>query len=270
MAELLNRWSCHRLECLTEFLSGCFADVLLDVYAGPPSLACRESECTVESLEIRLIKKAKFSRIVLLYRNTEESRALEQATERLGACDSVKILTGSVFRDQVMRSIFDSMPRSCHGVALINPPGYALLRWSVIRNLAKHGIDWQGRKMDLCLVFPLEMSLLRNLLRPECRNSISRLYGGDEWQITRKKLAEHKITPAKARRELVDIFKSNLKKLGYKYVEDSEPARFTTPPYYHIIWASDASSQTKGLTSSWSRERYLACEMFRRGEPGNA
>ena len=268
MAEFLNRWSCHRLECLTEFLRSCDADVLLDIYAGPPAFSCKESECTTEGLEIRLIKANAFSQMLLLCKKPEQALMLKQAVEQLGAADSAKVFTGSCFRDLVMRSVFDSVPRSAHGVALVNPTGYALLRWSVIKNLARHGIDWQGRKMDLCIVFPLEMSLLRNLLRPECKNSISRLYGGDEWQPVRDKLAEHKITPAKARRELVEIFKSNLKKLGYKHVEDVEPARFTSPPYYHIIWASDGASRIKELTAAWGKERYLACEMFHRD--GNA
>jgi three-Cys-motif partner protein len=172
--------------------------------------------------------------------------------------------------EAVMRRLFDLVPRSMHGVALVNPPGYASLRWSVIKKLAQHGTDWQGCKMDLCIVFPLEMALLRNILRPACQNSINRLYGSETWQEVRQNYAAHALGLGQMRRQLVDIFKKQLKQLGYKHVEDIEPARFTNPPYYHIIWASDRASRLKDLSATWGKERFLPCEMFHEEKPVSA
>ena len=44
--------------------------------------------------------------------------------------------------------------------------------------------------------------------------------------------------------------------------DEPEPARFSNPPYYHVIWASDRTSRTADLKETWGRERYLPCEMF--------
>jgi three-Cys-motif partner protein len=161
-----------------------------------------------------------------------------------------------------MRQAFDLIPRSAASFALIDPPGYTRLRWSTIRKLAAHGIDWRGHNMDLLIIFPLEMALLRNLTRLECEASINRLYGNQKWQQVRQKRLDGKIGHDKTRKQLVDLFKAGLKSLGYRYVEDLRPARFSNPPYYHLIWASDSSSRIKELANAWSRERYLPCELF--------
>ena len=85
------------------------------------------------------------------------------------------------------------------------------------------------------------------------------------WQAIRLKQAAGNISAGKLRRELVDLFKDGLKQLGYSHVEDTAPARFTNPPYYHVIWASDRSSRAKELKAVWGRDRYLPCEMFHEG-----
>ena len=56
-----------------------------------------------------------------------------------------------------------------------------------------HSGDWKGRKIDLLIIFPLEMSLVRNLTRPECEASITRLYGNRKWQTAKKELLEGQI-----------------------------------------------------------------------------
>jgi three-Cys-motif partner protein len=161
-----------------------------------------------------------------------------------------------------MRQLFDSIPRSTTSLVIIDPPGYSALRWSVIKKLAQHGVDWKGHKMDLLILFPLEMALVRNLARKECENSINRLYGGPSWQAVRQERMEGNPDLNRIRRDLISIFKENLKGLGYKHVEDAEPARFSNPPYYHVIWASDRASRASELREAWGRERYLPCEMF--------
>jgi three-Cys-motif partner protein len=157
------------------------------------------------------------------------------------------------------------IPRSTTSLVLIDPPGYVALRWSVIKKLAQHGVDWKGHKMDLLVLFPLEMALLRNLTRRECENSINRLYGSSAWQNVLKQRLENKLDLDKVRKELIELFKADLKELGYKHVEGTEPARFSNPTYYHVIWASDRTSRLAELKDTWERERYLPCEMFHEG-----
>ena len=137
-----------------------------------------------------------------------------------------------------------------------------MLRWKTIERLASHGADWKGKKMDLLIVFPLEMALLRNLTRPECEASINRLYGSQQWKEIKQEKRDGKIELDEVRHRLVALFKDRLKGLGYKYVADFKPVAFSRSPFYHLIWASDKDSGTKFLEETWGKPRYLPCELL--------
>ena len=268
----VSKWTCHKLECLADFVQkvsagtkdgGCY----VELFAGPGRYDCKEAACTsIEGIEPRVLTiKNKFSRCIFIARDEADAQSLAEVIKPLDNEHTAHIITGNCVREAVMRQVFDMIPRSTTSLVLIDPPGYAALRWSVIKKLAQHGVDWKGHKMDLLVLFPLEMALLRNLTRKECENSINRLYGGPSWQDVRRKRLENKLDLNRVRKELIELFKANLKGLDYKHVEDTEPARFSNPPYYHVIWASDRTSRAAELKETWGRERYLPCEMFHDG-----
>jgi three-Cys-motif partner protein len=204
----------------------------------------------------------KFARCIYIARNEPEAEKLAEIVASSDTEHPARVIAGNPLHESVIRQLFDAIPRSTTSLVIIDPPGYSALRWSVIKKLAQHGVDWKGHKMDLLILFPLEMALVRNLTRKECENSINRLYGGPAWQAVRKERMESKPDLGRIRRDLISIFKENLKGLGYKHVEDAEPARFSNPPYYHVIWASDRTSRAHELKEAWGRERFLPCEMF--------
>ena len=177
---------------------------------------------------------------------------------------NVEIITGSCLSEKVIRQLFDLIPRSASSFALIDPPGYRRLRWSLVKKLARHGSDWQGHKTELLIVFPLEMALLRNLSRPECEASITRLYGNQEWLQIRQDWQEGEIDTTEVRKRLVALYQTGLKNLGYRYVASLEPAQSPHPPVYLLIWASDEANRIKMVASAWNRPRYLPGEMFYR------
>ncbi len=261
----ISKWLCHKLECFSDYIDAfentrcCY----LELFAGCGSCTCRGTDCIVDGSELRALKtKNRFAKCIFIIKDTQDAKNLEKLTAPLNADNSVAIVTGNCITEEVMRQAFDLIPRSAASFALIDPPGYNRLRWSTIRKLAAHGIDWRGHKMELLIIFPLEMALLRNLARPECESSINRLYGNQKWQQIREKRLDGKIGHDKARKQLMDLFKSGLKSLGYRYVEDLRPAYFSNPPYYHLVWASDSSSRIKELADAWGKERYLPCELF--------
>ncbi|GAI40990.1 unnamed protein product, partial [marine sediment metagenome] len=146
--------------------------------------------------------------------------------------------------------------------ALIDPPGYKRLRWSTIKKLTAHGSDWRGHKMELLIMFPLEMALLRNLTRSECQASITRLYGNHQWEEIKQDKLSGKIELSEVRGRLVELFKAGLRGLGYNYVEDFKPASLSHQPFYHLILASDSDTGAKILKDVWSKPRYLPCELL--------
>jgi len=255
------KWSSHKLECLVEYIQvyaaslkngGCYIELFA---AAPPR----------GGAAVRVIKlKNRFSRYILVTRDAVNASRLREAIASMDKEQSINIISGNCIRETVMRQVFDLIPRSTTSLALIDPPGYSSLRWSVIKTWPCMR-DWQEHKTDLLIIFPLEMALLRNLTRKECENSINRLYGSNAWQSIRQKRID-RLPLNHIRQELLELYKTNLKSLGYKHVEDTEPAHFTNPPYYHVIWASDRFSRLKELKETWGKERYLPGELFHEGE----
>lgn len=262
--KLIRRWACHKLECFGDYIQAysramgknpCY---YLELYAGSGKCLCRGTDCIIEDSALRTLK-ANFARYIFVVSDSRDAESLKQLT---ASSDKINIISGNPFNDRVLRQVFDLIPRSASSLALIAPQGYRKLRWSIIKKLATHGEDWRGHKIELLIIFPLEMALLRNLSRPACQASITRLYGNHKWEEIRQKRLEGKIGPAKTRQRLVQLYKQGLKALGYRHVDDFKPRYLAKPPLYHVISASDSESRARMLEEAWGKDRYLPCELL--------
>jgi three-Cys-motif partner protein len=264
----IRKWTCHKLECFAEYIEA-YTKMLdndqcyyLELYAGCGNCICKGTDCVIEDSALRALgTETKFAKYILITRDSQDADNLKQLTAPHDTAD-IKIITGNPVNEKVLQQAFDLIPRSASSFALIDPPGYRKLRWSTIKKLGAHGSDWKGHKIDLLIILPLEMALLRNLTRPECQVSITRLYGNHKWEEIKQKRLEGKIGPDEIRRRLVKLFKAGLKGLGYKYVDDFKPASPSRQPFYHVILASDSKRETKTLEQVWGRARYLPCELL--------
>ena len=270
MPRQIKRWACHKLECFGDYIdayAGSLADgYYLELYAGCGQCLCDGTDCCIDDSSLRALK-VKFAEHILVVGDAQDAESLRQLAAARSR-DNVAIITGNCNRADVIRRALDLIPRSASSFAFIDPPGYRMLRWRTIQRLASHGTDWKGNKMDLLIVFPLEMALLRNLTRPDCQASITRLYGSQKWQEIKEAKLDGKIGLAKVRQRLVALFKDGLKGLGYKHVTDARPAVFSRSPVYHLILASDRDSGAKILADAWGKPRYLPCELLYTGERG--
>ena len=259
---IINKWLCHKLECFGDFIKSYSTGkprFYLEPFAGCGIYTCKDTNCLVDGSELRALKDG-FLKCIFVVNDLQDAICLQEITTQIKTESAV--ITGNCINDITLRQAFNLIPRSETSFAFINPPGYNRLRWSTIKKLAAHGIDWKGHKMDLLIVFPLEMALLRNITRPDCEASINRLYGNRDWQQVRQKRQDGEIGQSEARKKLVSLYKAGLKSLGYRYVDDFKPARFSNPPNYHLFWASDTLSRLQELTDIWSKPRYLPCELF--------
>ncbi len=263
----IRKWVCHKLECFGDYIEAYTAALgkgrycYLELYASGGKCLCKGTDCIIEDSALRALNvKRQFDHYIFIAKDPDDAQSLEQLTT---SCDSdVSLITGNCVSEKVLQQAFDLIPRSASSFALIDPPGYRQLRWSTIRKLAAHGQDWKGHKIELLILFPLEMALLRNLTRPECQSSITRLYGNRDWQeISQKRLAG-KMSLEKMREKLVRLFKAGLKELGYKYVEDFKPASPSSHPLYHVISANDSARRIKMISEAWGKARYLPCELL--------
>lgn len=258
---LVSKTVCHKLECLEDFLKG-FASsgatrnyCYLEIFARPGKFICHESGAQISSLSSRASDiKPGFGRMVMAAQNEE---ALENFSNINGL-----IVSGNILHDSVQRKIFDQIPRSSNILCVIDPPGYRRLRWSTMKKMISGSTNWQGQRMDALLILPLENALFKNMGRVECASSINRFFGTNEWQNTAGELAAGRISPLKARLEMVNLYAENLKSQGYRHVEVFNPAKPGRMSAYFIIWTSDTSSRIKQIKNIWQKTRFLPGEMF--------
>ena len=265
----IKKWTCHKLECFTDWIESYVQTPVstrrcyIELYAGCGSCICKGTQCQIDDSELRVLKtKTKFDKYIFIAQDPQDAINLKRLVAPYSSKSNLEIIAGNCINEKITQELFDLIPRSASSFAFIDPPGYRRLRWSTIKKLAKHSMDWKGHKMELLIIFPLEMALLRNLTRPECEASITRLYGNRKWQEIKKGKLEGKIRPGKVRQKLVELFKAGLKGLGYRFVTDFSPSRLTNPPIYHIILASDSDSRIKMLGDAWGKDRYLPCELL--------
>ena len=269
-ARQISKWACHKLECFADYIEA-YARTLrkarccyIELYAGCGRCVCKGTECRVDDSELRALKTStKFGKYIFVVGDYHNAVNLEQLSAPHNTDNIAEIINGNCINEWVIQRVFDLIPRSASSFTLIDPPGYRKLRWSTIKNLATYGKDWKGHKMELLIVFPLEMALLRNLTRPECEASITRLYGNLKWQEIKQHKLDGKMGLDKIRHQLVELFKTGLKDLGYKHVVDFRPARFSNPPIYHVILATDGDGKmAKIMEDAWGKQRYLPCELL--------
>lgn len=264
----IRKWTCHKLECLSDYIQA-YAKRLgktnccyLELYAGCGSCVCKGTDCRIDDSELRALKaKTKFAKYIFVVRNRQNAENLKRLTTPHNT-DNIEVIIGGCNNEKVIRQLFDLIPRSASSFALIDPIGYRKVHWSTIKQLASHGADWKGNKIDLLIFFPLEMALLRNLTRPECQASITRLYGNQQWEEIKQDKLSGKIELDEVRTRLVELFKAGLRGLGYNYVEDFKPTWLSRQPFYHLILASDSDTGAKILKDAWGKSRYLRCELF--------
>jgi three-Cys-motif partner protein len=263
----IRKWVCHKLECFADYIEaytsalGKARSCYLELYASGGKCLGKGTDCVIDDSALRALATTRpFDGYIFINKDPQDAENLKQLTAYNEA--EVNIITGNCVNEKVLKRAFDLIPRSATSFALIDPSGYRQLRWSTIRKLAAHGLDWKGHKTELLILFPLEMALLRNLTRPDCQASINRLYGHRDWQELSQKRLEGKLSSEKMRNKLVRLFKAGLKELGYKYVEDFKPASPTSHPLYHVISANDSGHRAKMISEAWGKARYLPCELL--------
>jgi hypothetical protein len=114
----------------------------------------------------------------------------------------------------------------------------------------------------MLLVLPLEMSLIRNLGRLDCQDSISRFFGHDKWIDIRQDWYTKRINTEEARKRLLRLYLAGFKDMGYKHVVHKEPANAGSPARYQLAVVSDRINFKNILDTIWDKERFLSCELF--------
>jgi three-Cys-motif partner protein len=220
-------------------------------------------DCTLEGSGLRALKsRTSFLHYGFLSGNKVLQKSLEAAIEPYKNSKKLDIFLGNPNKEKSLLRLLDCVPRSSTSLVFIDPGGYSRLNWATLEKIASHGKNWQGEKMELLIIFPLEMALMRNLMRPECEASLTRFYGNQCWEDIKRQKKINKLNAEETKYKLVDLFKTGLHDLGYRYVEDFKPASPTHDPYYHLIFAGDRAGRLKQIKDAWGKPRFLRCELL--------
>jgi three-Cys-motif partner protein len=238
------------------------------LFTGQGISPCGGADCALESSALRALKsQAKFQRYAFSTPRRSIAADLKNLIVPLENAGRVDIIIGDPNREKALRQLLDSLPRSASGLVFIDPHGYRKLKWSTLEKLAQHARNWQNQKVDLLIIFPIEMALLRNLTRRECADSLTAFFGNRLWEDIRRQMQMPKKTsPDDIKYKLVEIYKDGLRNLGYRYVEDFKPASPAPSPYYHLIYAGDTQSRKQGMKDAWGKTRFLRCELLYRAK----
>jgi three-Cys-motif partner protein len=235
----------------------------LELFAGNSSYPCNGTDCQLEGTALRALKsRAVFNRFGFLTRSKSVADNLRSSLGSEEYFNKVNVIIGNPNNDKSLLQLLNTVPRASSAFAFIDPGGYRQLNWSTLEKLASYGKNFQGEKIEILLIFPLEMGLLRNLMRQDCEISLSRFYGNHQWEDIKRQNKIGKIQSEDIKYKLIEIFKNGLRNLGYHYVEDFKPSSPTYNPYYHLIYAGDNCSRLKQMQDAWGKPRFLRCELL--------
>lgn len=130
--------------------------------------------------------------------------------------------------------------------AFLDPEGTEL-HWDTIRRLADHKRGYSRTKIELLILFPLQMCVLRLLnfktgkVPPSHVEKLERMLGAESpWRrIWQQRLAGEINTPEETRAAFLDAYCHQLKKLGYGHVLAREVVSDDGRPLYYLVFASD-------------------------------
>ncbi len=254
---------CNKLECLGEFLEGYTKNIqaeqhcYLELFARPQGVICKKTGAFIPSPAWRAIDlKAKFSRYIVALHKTVADYDFSDLSKK------ALVFKENIIHDHTLHRIFDSIPRSQSILCIADPPGYRCMRWTTMKKIINCSKDWQGHRMDMLLLLPVEAALIKNITRPECRRSITRFFGSNAWETVRDEIISGQTPGYRAPNKLAQIYITNLKNMGYRYVEGLNPARPRHTSLYYIVWASDRQNRLKTIKNIWSKPRFLPGEMF--------
>jgi len=182
-----------------------------------------------------------FTRCYLIENNPARVAQLE---ELAAAHPNARVIPGDV-NEKIMDALEGIEPQAAT-IAFLDPEGTEL-HWRTIEALARHKVGHSPWKVELLVLFPLHMCVLRLLdfkTGKVPKGHIAKLeamLGAESpWrQIWQKRLTGEISTPEETRVAFLDAYCHQLKRLGYRHVLAREVVGDRGQPLYYLVFASD-------------------------------
>ena len=209
----------------------------IDLFSGPGKCKNRETgKVYIGSPLIAITTDYPFTKYYFIDNNQEYISALKQRCIHSVIMEKVSITQGDA-NIEVKKIVEEISKVKGLNLALLDPEGFEL-KFSTVRTLASI------EKMDLIIYYP-QMGINREFIKDfnnEGNTKIDEYFGGREWREiyklhkTKEKLFLH--------RELIDLYKSKLRGIGYKVKGIDEIEReplivnSLDAPLYRLVFAS--------------------------------
>lgn len=170
---------------------------------------------------------------------------LARELEKLAAThDEATVLNQDV--NVAIPELLQTMNRKAPTFAFLDPEGTEL-HWKTVEALARHKVGHSRTKIELLILFPLQMCVLRLLdfktgVVPEghVRKLEAMLGAESPWrEIWRRRLLGEITTPEETRAAFLDAYCHQLKGLDYKHVLAREVSGDSGRALYYLVFASD-------------------------------
>ena len=182
-------------------------------------------------------------RCIFMDMNKRNVEALEQRCRSFER--TILVRRGDVNKDLVPL-VGAEISRRAPCFCFLDPFGPEL-KWTTVKGLAR--LPRQKRKVELMILFPLDMALLRLLpvskqMPEEDRNAVSQMFATSEWWDIYQARLKGEIEPWMARASYLELYRRDLKGLGYEHVI-SRPVVARRGPgmrsqnLYHLFFATD-------------------------------
>jgi three-Cys-motif partner protein len=142
----------------------------------------------------------------------------------------------------------------------LDPEGTEL-SWATVEEIAK--LPRRLNKVELLILFPLEMGLLRLLttvepMEPERDRQISSNFGSEAWKPIYSRRLSGSISPEQAKELYLELYCGGLRELGYGSVIQRPILSFTSSggkrqTLYHLVFATDSEQGDKIMRDVFTR-----------------
>ena len=246
-------WTLQKLAILQLYLpafsracqprGGCYVDGMAGPGIGRVKEAAPDAFYAWGSPLVALRTKPPLDRVVLMddgQRNVDALR--KRSTEYSSKTVVRKGDVNTDLVDLVRTEIGPAAPCFC----FLDPEGPEL-RWETVEGLAH--LPRSKRKLELMILFPLDMALLRLLptdkpMREEDQEVVSLMFGNSAWWDVYQARLAGEIEPSAARNQYLELYRKDLKALGYQEVISRRVTAWrgqgnVPQELYHLFFATD-------------------------------
>ena len=192
---------------------------------------------------------------------------VEQLRDLEAAHPNATVIEGDL-NERIVEALGKIEPQAAT-IAFLDPEGTEL-EWRTIEALARHKVGHSPTKIELLILFPLQMCVLRllnfktgRIPRSHARKLEAMLGAESPWrEIWQKRLMGLITTPEETRAAFLDSYCHQIKRLGYRHVLAREVMDRRGRPLYYLLFASDIDAGKRIMRHEYAASREEQDRLF--------